>query len=305
MRTRMLACPWKVSRESAAVGKRFRYRGHSSAARRSRYSDAAYPSTELRILAAYKIWGILHYFFAYRDLIDEDWDSLLPQFLPRLIAAKNALEYNLAVAEWLTHAADSFTTAESATLTQYFGPAAVGLRMRIVEKHVVYHGSSRSGSRPKPASRSAISSRRSMARRWSINSSVNRNTYRRPLRSGQGMEVVQRLLNGADGSSAQLTIEDPAGNRKEVSSETTPPFAQAVPSPNAGEVVRVLRGGIGYADLTHLKMTEVDAMFEKFAHAPAIIFDMRGVPADDSFPGDCRASHKRSGYRRSYRDWDQ
>jgi hypothetical protein len=102
----------------------------------ARVYAAAYPSTELRIMAAYKIWGVLHYFFAYRDLIDEDWDGLLAQFLPRLIAAKDALEYNLVIAEWLTHAADSFTAAQSETLSQYFGDAPLGLRLQIVEKHV-------------------------------------------------------------------------------------------------------------------------------------------------------------------------
>lgn len=248
----------------------------------SRYSDAAYPSTELRILAAYKIWGILHYFFAYRDLIDEDWDSLLPQFLPRLIAAKNALEYNLAVAEWLTHAADSFTTAESLPLKQYFGPATVGLGVRIVEKYVTVtevldpeatKAGIKIGDIVKKVDGETLVDKFKRESQYVPASTPQR----------QGMEVVQRLLNGSDGSNAQLTIEDPAGNRKEVALKRRTKFAEAVPSQNAGDVVRVLRGGIGYADLTRLKMAEVNAMFEKFAHAPAIIFDMRGVPADDSF----------------------
>ena len=89
-----------------------------------------YPATELRILAAFKIWGVFHYFFAYRDLMDEDWDTPLSQYLPRLMAAKDALEYNLAIAEWVTHAADSLAMVDSETLTHYFGEAPPGLRLR-------------------------------------------------------------------------------------------------------------------------------------------------------------------------------
>jgi hypothetical protein len=56
----------------------------------TRFSDP-YPSTEARLLAAIKTWGAIHYFFAYKDLMDEDWDDLFPAYLPKfwtLISAK-------------------------------------------------------------------------------------------------------------------------------------------------------------------------------------------------------------------------
>jgi hypothetical protein len=45
-----------------------------------------------------------------------------------------------------------------------------------------------------------------------------------------------------------------------------------------GEVLRVLPGNIGYADLDRLPGAQVDEMFEKFKDCPAIIFDGRGYP---------------------------
>jgi len=80
-----------------------------------------------------------------------------------------------------------------------------------------------------------------------------------------------------------LTLEDHLGNRKEVTLKRSTRFADLMQGAPAGDSVRLLRGGIGYADLRKLRRTEVDAMFEKFRHAPAIVFDMRGVPADDAF----------------------
>lgn len=243
------------------------------------YPDA-YPSTELRILAAYKVWGVLHYFFAYRDLIDEDWDGLLTQFLPRVIAAKDALEYNLAIAEWLTHAADTFTTAQSATLNQYFGEARVGLRLRVVEKHVTVTEVL------DPAAAQAGIKIGDVVKTVDGETLVNR--FKRqelyvPASTPQRLtiDVVAQILNGPDDSNAALTLEDPAGNRKDVSLKRNKRFAALLKAQPAGESVKLLRGGVGYADLTRLKASNVDSMFEKFRLAPFIIFDMRGEPAED------------------------
>jgi len=243
------------------------------------YPDA-YPSTELRILAAYKVWGVLHYFFAYRDLLDEDWDGLLTQFLPRMIAAKDALEYNLTIAEWLTHAADTFTAAQSATLTQYFGQAPVGLRLRIIEKHVTItevldpaaaQAGVKIGDVVKKVDGETLVDRFKRQELYVSASTPQRLT----------IDVVAQILNGPDDSNAALTLEDPAGTRKDVTLKRSKQFSALLKTQPAGEATKLLRGGIGYADLTRLKASDVDSMFEKFRQAPAIIFDMRGEPAED------------------------
>jgi C-terminal processing protease CtpA/Prc len=245
------------------------------------YADP-FPSSELRALAAFKIWGVFHYFFAYRDLMDEDWDALLPQFLPRLLAAKDALEYNLTIAEWLTHAADSFAQARSETLTNYFGEAPVGLRLRIVEKHVVVTeildpAASQSGVKIGDIIK-AVDNETLVNRFKRESQYVPASTPQR-----QAVDVITRILNGKEGSAAQLTMEDPAGVRKDVSLKRSRRFAELLNATTPGEPSKLLRDGIGYADLTRLKTSEVDAMFEKFRNARAIIFDMRGEPAEDSF----------------------
>ncbi len=244
------------------------------------YRDA-YPATELRILGAFKIWGVFHYFFAYRDLMDEDWDALLPQYLPRLIAAKDALEYNLAIAEWLTHAADSLAAVDSETLTHYFGEAAPGLRLRVVEKHLVItevldpealKAGVKVGDVVKKVDGEVLVDRFKIQAQYVPASTPQRLTA----------DVANRILNGPEGSNALLTLEDHAGNRKEVTLKRSKDFAAVLATESSNEPVKTLRGGIGYADLRTLKRSGVDAMFEKFRAAPAIVFDMRGLPADDA-----------------------
>ena len=45
-----------------------------------------------------------------------------------------------------------------------------------------------------------------------------------------------------------------------------------------GQVLAILPGNVGYADLDRLPLDRVDEMFEKFRDTKAIVFDMRGYP---------------------------
>jgi C-terminal processing protease CtpA/Prc len=242
------------------------------------YAETPYPNTELRILALYKIWGVIHYFFAYRDLMDEDWDELLPTFIPKFIEAKDARAYNLAICELLIHAADANTGATSATLTEYFGPAAPGLRLRLVEKQAVITevldpAATASGIR--------IGDVVKLVDGETLVDRFKRESQYIPASTvpGLGFTVLQTILNGPEGSTAQLAIEDKTGQRKQASLKRSASYiAQLVPQ-RTGDVVKMIPGDIGYADLDRLQPADVDAMFEKFHNAKAIVFDGRGSAA--------------------------
>jgi hypothetical protein len=45
-----------------------------------------------------------------------------------------------------------------------------------------------------------------------------------------------------------------------------------------GDVLRVLPGNVGYADLDRCPGSRIDERFEKFKDSPDIIFDDRGYP---------------------------
>lgn len=59
----------------------------------SPYSSFSYPDTGYRLLALFRYWNAIQYFFPYRYLIEEDWDSVLTRFIPLFINAKDRVEY--------------------------------------------------------------------------------------------------------------------------------------------------------------------------------------------------------------------
>jgi C-terminal processing protease CtpA/Prc len=242
------------------------------------YADNAYPSTELRILALYKVWGVIHYFFAYRDLMDEDWDELLPTFIPKFIDAKDARAYNFAISELLIHAADANTGATSPTLSEYFGPSPPGLRLRLVEKQAVIT------ELLDPAAAAAGIHIGDVVKSVDGETMVDR--FKRESQyipastvPGLGFTVLQTILNGPDGSVAQLAIEDHLGQRKQIGLKRSASYRAQLALQRTGDAVKVLPGDIGYADLERIQPAEVDAMFDKLRSVKGIVFDGRGSVA--------------------------
>jgi hypothetical protein len=97
------------------------------------YDDATYPLPAYRVLAAFRLWAVIDYFYPYKDLMGEDWDQVLRTFIPRMEQAKDALEYNLAVAEMATHIHDSHVGVDSIVMKKYLGEASIPARVRMIE----------------------------------------------------------------------------------------------------------------------------------------------------------------------------
>ncbi len=61
------------------------------------YKDQNCPSLGIRLIAVYRYWNIINYYFPYRYLTDNEWSTVLKKHLPDFIAAHNEQEYTQAV----------------------------------------------------------------------------------------------------------------------------------------------------------------------------------------------------------------
>jgi len=60
------------------------------------YSSMVYPDDGFRLLALYRYWNMIHYFFPYKYLTDKDWNIILTLYIPQFVNAKSELEYEVA-----------------------------------------------------------------------------------------------------------------------------------------------------------------------------------------------------------------
>jgi len=249
------------------------------------YYQTPYPDVGHRLLAVFRIWSVFEYFFAYKDLMGEDWDAVLQQFLPRMESARTAEEYNLAVAAMLTHAHDSHISIRSRALFDYFGvPAAVDVRW--IENQPVVT----SFRNPIAAKEAGIEVGDVIL---AIDGEPARSTIDRlakyiPSSTPQALtrNVMDVLLNGKDGTAAVVMVR----GRNDLAREVKVPRSRQYPAvalphrgddKNQGEALRLIDPEIGYADLRRVDNSTLATMFEKFKNTRAIIMDIRQHHAVD------------------------
>jgi hypothetical protein len=67
--------------------------GNANIMNENAYPQFLFPDTGYRLLALFRYWNVVQYWFPDRHLIGEDWKAVLTQFIPRFIGAANEVEY--------------------------------------------------------------------------------------------------------------------------------------------------------------------------------------------------------------------
>ena len=243
------------------------------------YASLRYPPVALRILAAYRFWNTIHYFYPYKHLIAEDWPRVLPHSIELLESARDSLEYAKAVAEMVTHIHDShgWVSGSDALYNFLVGRLPTAVQLQYIEgKPVVV----RVADEPRTLASGIAAGDVILAVDGESVSSIRvRVAQYRAHSTLQALDanIAWRLLRGED-STAHLKILDRNDRVREISLPRRPEFAKLIEYPRSGAIMKMLPGNIGYADLSLLPVAMVDSMFELFRNTRGIIFDDRGYP---------------------------
>lgn len=60
------------------------------------YRNMPYPDAGYRLLALYRYWNMINYFYPNKYLTDKDWNTTLAEYIPKFVNAENELEYEQA-----------------------------------------------------------------------------------------------------------------------------------------------------------------------------------------------------------------
>ncbi len=265
-----------ISGEWGSIGTRPRFELRSAAFRDMPYAENPFPSREMRILAAMRIWGILHYFDSRIAAMAGKWDNTLVEMLPKFSDAKDAREYHLAAAEMIARTGDLSSMAKSTELTKYFGSTAPPFEIRLIQNQpVVTHIFKKSpvelgdvivkiDGRPVQDRFNELSRYIAAPSPLALLNEAGQFLFNKPNLGPEG--TVNVTVRGKDETERDVFIPVNTTNR-------TP-----IPAHRSGDAIRLLDEKIGYADLERLEASEADIMFEKFQHTDAIILDLRGFP---------------------------
>jgi C-terminal processing protease CtpA/Prc len=248
------------------------------------YPQMTFPSAEYRLLALFRFWNVIHYFFPYQHLMDRDWDPALAEFIPRFEANQNTFDYQTTVTALAKRLQDSHVGVGNATaINDHLGMFAPPITVRSIEDETVIVALSG------PAAEAAglkigdvvlavddepIEQRRARLEQFYVASTPQAMQHR----------VAQNILRGAKDKPAKLRVKrDDTLSDVEVPRSVQYFSVASPPNRTAPATYEILPSGYGYVDLARLQPAEVEAALDAAFAAPAIIFDMRGYPNGTGF----------------------
>ena len=242
------------------------------------YPEMIFPNAEYRLLALFRYWNVINYFFPYKHLIGDSWQTVLPRYIPKFEANKDAVDYQFTVRELVTEMRDSHggvrnANASSEKLGMFLPAVTTGyLESKSVVTRVLDDKLPiKVGEVILAIDGEPVEKKREFLSRYTAAST--------PQWLMRGVHF--RLLLGPKDSVVKLKVQGTGGEVRDVEL----PRSLTIMDPKwAGlmerstPVIQVLPSGYGYADLDRLQAGEVDKMFETIKDTPAVIFDMRGYP---------------------------
>jgi C-terminal processing protease CtpA/Prc len=244
------------------------------------YPGMRVPSLEYRLLAAFRIWNAIEYFYPYKPLLDHDWGDVLPEILPVFEAASDAESYARAVAAMARRIQDSHAYVSGPAFEEnVIGSGYVPIRVRLIENTpIVTHVYDTAAARV-----AGIGVGDVVIAVDGEDAGERLTRFRATISASTPWSLDDRasfsFMNGSPGSVARLTLRDERGRVKQVEIERRrEDYNTLYHRERRGEIVRILAGNIGYVDLDRLAYEMVDPMFETLRETSAIIFDMRGYP---------------------------
>ena len=107
-------------------------------------NEQAYPDmnpgdTGYQLLALFRYWNMIEYFFPYKHLMDENWDEVLKSSLSTFIAAQDELSYKLATLQLIGKIQDTHANIwqNDGALNQFHGTQTPPIELNIIENQAV------------------------------------------------------------------------------------------------------------------------------------------------------------------------
>jgi C-terminal processing protease CtpA/Prc len=246
------------------------------------YANVNLPDAGFQLLALYRFWNIIEYWFPYRDVMDEDWDTVLEQSIPRIALASSRETYQREIMSLIARAHDSHANLWSALDAQPpVGACLLPLSVRFLGDEAVV-----SGYTAEPAKTAGLRvgdivtsmdgvPLRKLIDRWSpyygaSNETARRRDIARTMTRGACGPTEIRVRRGNDRLRLQVDRLPSAAVRQ------AEDYRHDLP----GETFRRLSERVAYLKLSSVKAADVSDYIERARGSEALIIDIRNYPSE-------------------------
>jgi C-terminal processing protease CtpA/Prc len=259
------------------------------------YPEMSFPSEGHRLLALFRFWNVINYFFPYKHLTDNPWDGVLTNFIPRFLENRNQLDYEMTVAEMVAQLQDTHGfVGPLKSLDEHLGGFAPPLLLRnasgkltiadLLDENAAKAAGLNIGDVIVSVDGEPIEKRIAYLSKFkSLSNSASAYRF-----------IYPTALRGEKDTRAKLRVEGADGQVREVEITRNLPAGAAFARPRKTPIYRILPGGYGYIDLARLPLADAHKSMDAMMNTPALIFDMRGYPNGTAWEIGPRLSEKKS-----------
>ena len=245
------------------------------------YARIRLPDAGFQLLAVYRFWNVVEYWFPYRDVLGEDWDKVLAQFIPRVALAKNSEAYQRELMALIAHAHDTHANLwSSLNVRPPVGQCELPVLVRFVENQAVVTGYlSGAGKSSGPKIGDIITAIDGKALPELVASWLP--YYADSNAAASQRDMARSLTRGACG---------PASLRLQRESEIVELNTARVPHSGSveigathdipGDAFRLLSPDVAYMKLATIKSADVARYVNAAAGTKGLIIDNRNYPSD-------------------------
>lgn len=246
------------------------------------YEKLRLPDPGFQILALYRFWNIIEYWFPYRDLLGENWDDMLAEFLPRIALAKQTDTYQRELMAFIAKVHDTHANLwSSLRVRPPTGDCQLPLKIRFINDHeakravvTAFSGNEAATDLKAGDVIAAIDDVTvpKMIQEWAPYYAASNEPTR-------FRDIARFMTRGAcSESTLQIRREDKTW---QVKMKRLPASTQHFETHDLpGETFRLLSKDVAYLKLSSVKAADVTRYVEAAAGTKGLIIDIRNYPSE-------------------------
>lgn len=238
------------------------------------YQAIRFPDAGFQLLAVYRFWNVIEYWSPYRNVMGEDWDEILPEFIPRVALAKDRDAYQREMMSLIAKVHDTHANLwSSLQVRPPTGACQLPITVRFIENRAVVTG----GDAPDLKRGDIIDqldgvSVTKLVQDWSpyyaaSNEPTRLRDIARSMTRGACGETSVGILRGSEPLKITAMREPPSG---------APSFTHDLP----GDTFRRLSNDVAYLKLSSVKIADAAHYIDSAAGTKGLIIDIRNYPSE-------------------------
>ncbi|PWN60477.1 S41 family peptidase [Chryseobacterium viscerum] len=233
----------------------------------------------MKLLALFRYWNSINYFFPYKDLIGKNWDLVLKDYIPKIVHTDDELSYKLVLLELTKEINDTHAGIYDfgSIIDEFYGINEAPLKTRFIGDQLVITDISKQNT----ASGFAVGDIITEINHKKVNDLLAEKAKYIPASNKAALlRDISSIILKTNENDIVITLQHNNGKLSDISLQTIP--GQDLILEKSIPTHKELDHNIGYIYPAVITKEEIHTVMKKFMNKKGIIIDLRCYPKEFS-----------------------